>query len=486
MNAPNSEFLAGNSFLTKIKKSHGLSDAQVRQVLADSNQQSDQLIERILLGYFLFGIALCFFYDTWILGIGSGMICMIAYYSTKWIVPKGNLHRYVASGIFAVYVAQYIYQMHGLFEMHFFAFIGTTILITYQNWRLMIPIISLIVVHHSTFAYLQYAGLKEIYFTQLDYMDLQTFIIHAGLAGVVTLISGYWAHNFKQKTIKDGANILELEKQKEEMQAQSEQIEDAHKEIKHQQEKLTSSINYAKRIQDSMLLAPADIKKNFRDLFILFKPRDTVSGDFYFHTIESGKIFLAAVDCTGHGVPGALMSVIGNNLLREIIEVRKVIDPAEILYQLDKGIRQTLQQDEKGNRDGMDLALCVIDKHQGKLFFSGAKNPLVVVRNGEAEKIKGSFWSVGGRPNKNKEKEFFTHEIPLHPHNTYFIFSDGYQDQFSGKGGEKFQYGHMEQIFKKVGDLPGEQQKRALENALNGWMNGTSQIDDVLVVGFKV
>jgi serine phosphatase RsbU (regulator of sigma subunit) len=463
----------------------GLTESQVKSILKESNQRSDVLMQYILWGYFAFGIFLSFFYDTWLIGIASGGICILAYYAIKALLPEGNLHRYVASGALAVFVAQYIYQMHGLFEMHFFAFIGTTILITYQNWRLMIPIISIVVIHHSAFAYLQYLGYEQIYFTQLSYMDLQTFIFHAGLAGAVTLISGYWAHIFRQKTIADGANILALEQQKEELHAQSDQLNVANKEIKSAQQKTESSINYAQRIQASMLPGTDRMRAAFQDMALLNKPRDLVSGDFYFYAEVEGRQIIAIMDCTGHGVPGAFMSVIGHNLLHEIVVVRQITKPDEILKRLDQGVIRILNQQNSKNLDGMDGTICTIDQNDGKLWFAGAKNPLVVVKDGIAKKHRGGLFPIGG-VFKKREKVFRSTEIKLEEGQTFYLFSDGYQDQFSGKDGEKFKYKHFENLLSKIADLPGNEQEKKLNEIINAWMTNYRQTDDILVFGFKV
>ncbi len=138
------------------------------------------------------------FYDTYEVAIGCGSICLIAYYSTKLLMPRSRLYQYVLSGVYGVFMAQYIYQMHGLFEMHFTAFISSAMLITYQNWRLQLPLVGVVVIHHAVFGYMQYIGYSDVYFTQLDYMDLQTFIIHVVLAAVIFFICGLWAHHFKK------------------------------------------------------------------------------------------------------------------------------------------------------------------------------------------------------------------------------------------------------------------------------------------------
>jgi signal transduction histidine kinase len=160
---------------------------------AQVKQKSDRLMNYFLASFFLVGLVLAAFYDTWLVAIGVGTLSLLAYYSVKWLLPHSETYQYVVSLVFGIFMAQFIYQMHGLFEMHFIAFIGSAILITYQNWKLQIPLALLVIVHHATFGYLQYIGYDKVYFTQLDYMTLQTFIIHGFLATVVFFICGLWA-----------------------------------------------------------------------------------------------------------------------------------------------------------------------------------------------------------------------------------------------------------------------------------------------------
>jgi methyl-accepting chemotaxis protein len=175
--------------------------------------KSDKIIGAAMWIYFGFGIAISFVYDTQLIALGVGGLCLAAYFLVKALMPQSNLYQYVAGVVLALFMAQFIYQMHGLLEMHFFAFIASLLLITYQNWKLQIPVTLTVVVHHSLFAWLQYAGNKEIYFTQLEYMDLQTFVFHAGLAAVIFGISGYWAYDLRKATERAAENTENLQKQ---------------------------------------------------------------------------------------------------------------------------------------------------------------------------------------------------------------------------------------------------------------------------------
>jgi signal transduction histidine kinase len=170
----------------------------IEDFLFDIKKKSDHLINYFLCSFFIVGLLLAFYYDTWEIGIGVGGLSLIAYYSAKIALPNSNFYQYVLSTVLGIFMAQYIYQMHGMFEMHFIAFIASAILITYQNWKLQIPLTLVVGIHHGLFGYLQYTGSDSVYFTQLDYMSLQTFIIHMLLAGVIFSICGLWAYQFKK------------------------------------------------------------------------------------------------------------------------------------------------------------------------------------------------------------------------------------------------------------------------------------------------
>ena len=175
-------------------------------------KNSDRVINYFLIAFFLCGLLLAIFYDTWLIAFGVGGLSLVAYYSAKLILPHSNLYQYVLSTVMGIFMAQYIYQMHGLFEMHFLAFIGSAILITYRNWKLQIPLAIVVIVHHAVFGYLQFIGFDKVYFTQLEYMSLQTFIIHGFLSTVIFFLCGLWAHNFKIAGEQQTAQAMEIEK----------------------------------------------------------------------------------------------------------------------------------------------------------------------------------------------------------------------------------------------------------------------------------
>lgn len=184
--------------------------------LAQIKLRSDRLMNYFLASFFIAGLLLALFYDTWLIAVGVGGLSLVAYYSVRTLLRHSNAYQYVVSTVFGIFMAQYIYQMHGLFEMHFIAFIGSAILVTYQNWKLQIPLALLVIVHHASFGYLQYIGYDKIYFTQLDYMTLQTFLIHGFLATVVFFICGLWAYQLKEMSERQIEQTFEMGRYQEE------------------------------------------------------------------------------------------------------------------------------------------------------------------------------------------------------------------------------------------------------------------------------
>jgi two-component system sensor histidine kinase/response regulator len=208
-----------------------LSDHEVSELYKDIYSKADRIIHRFLLVMFLFGIFIAFFYDTWFVAFGVGSLCILAYFVAKRLVPQSNLYQYVLSAVCALFAAQYIYQMHGMAEMHFWVFISSTALIIYQNWRLQIPIILIVYLHHGSFAYLQYSGYSEVYFTQLEYMDLTTFIFHAVLATGVCFVSGLWGYAIHKRTVQDALNFKALSTLQEELRENSQKLDLLNKDL---------------------------------------------------------------------------------------------------------------------------------------------------------------------------------------------------------------------------------------------------------------
>ena len=308
----------------------------------------------------------------------------------------------------------------------------------------------------------------------------------------------------KKKNVLLNKQKHEIEEQQEELLQQSSKLEETHSQLEKYNRKVMHSINYAQRIQSAMLPEESDFQRLITDSFIYFQPRDIVSGDFYWFTETClratgnqlafssnncanggpAKTLVAAMDCTGHGVPGAFMSMIGFNFLNEI-EHKGIFQPNEILNTLHLSVRRFLKQDETANKDGMDAAICLIDPQEKVLEFSGANNPLVYIQEGEMHVIKGDRSAVGG-VDTNRNHRFARHTVSIEKETWVYLFSDGYQDQFGGEEGRKFMSKKLRELLLEIHTQPFEAQKQCLSDTMNQWMASTAQIDDILVIGFKV
>ncbi|MCW3071919.1 MAG: nprA [Bacteroidetes bacterium] len=257
--------------------------------------------------------------------------------------------------------------------------------------------------------------------------------------------------------------------------------------IEHKNKEITDSINYAKRIQESILPVRKEIRAAFPASFVLFKPRNVVSGDFYWYAKRGDKNIIACVDCTGHGVPGAFMSMIGNTLLNEIVNEKGIEKPSEILDLLNERVRQSLKQDLEDNEthDGMDLALCSIDLKKGILEYAGANRSLYIIRDNVSEEIKPTKSAIGGHK-LTEDKKFQNHEIKVQNNDSIYMTTDGYADQFGGPLGKKFMVKRFHQLLMEIQGLPIEQQGEKLKEMLESWQGQVEQVDDILVIGIKL
>ena len=260
-----------------------------------------------------------------------------------------------------------------------------------------------------------------------------------------------------------------------------------NKKIEEQHKNITSSINYAQRIQEAMLPPSEQLKSLLTDSFVLFLPRDKVSGDFYWAKILETKNYdqfgLAAVDCTGHGVPGAFMSMIAMNALNSIVG-KGITSASEILSNLHHEIYTSLKQNKSGNKDGMDMALCTIDLRNKVLTYAGAKNPLLYIKDGEIHQIRGDKHPIGG--GKDAQVLFKEHQVKIEDGMTFYMYSDGYVDQFGGPDNMKFMSKKFKELLLRIAHLPMEEQCKRLEGEFEKWKGSQKQIDDVLVLGFKI
>jgi PAS domain S-box-containing protein len=256
-------------------------------------------------------------------------------------------------------------------------------------------------------------------------------------------------------------------------------------EIQAKNKKITESINYAKRIQTAILPNTRLINRALPDSFILYKPRDVVSGDFPWFVQIKDDIFIAAVDCTGHGVPGALLSLIGYFLLNDIVRSRKITEPGKILDLLDEGVTTTLRQDEDSTtKDGMDIALCKINLVAGEVEYAGAHRPLYIMKNGLMEEIKGNKFPIGGGIFKN-QTNFTNTKIQLSKGDSIYFSSDGFPDQFGGPEGRKFGPKKTREIVERVHKQPMKEAIQVFDQEWEGWRGDHKQTDDVLLIGIK-
>lgn len=304
--------------------------------------------------------------------------------------------------------------------------------------------------------------------------------------GGIGLFAGFLY--IREGKLRHDKEVLEdkVRERTNELETKKEQIEAQRDEILKQKEEITSSITYASRIQDAILPGHKIFRKVFREHLIFFRPRDIVSGDFYWISETDDRICFAVADCTGHGVPGAIMSMLGISLLNEIIANNiKSIKPGAVLGLLREkvifSLKQSGRQDEAN--DGMDVAFCILNRKLNILEFAGAFNPLYLVRDGVLTEYKADRMPIGYHV---KQSEFTDHKIKIKPGDSVYIFSDGFYDQFGGPHDKRFSSGMMKRMLRDISDLPMEEQKIVLENRLRKWKGSHEQVDDILILGVKI
>ncbi len=316
---------------------------------------------------------------------------------------------------------------------------------------------------------------------------------------LLAIVAALILHNYLQK--KKANRLLsksnqEISEQNDEIAKKNKELQKTYFQIKKQNKNISASIAYAQRIQQAMLSNDQNLKKHLPESFIYYKPRDIVSGDFYwFSEVEltdlnsskkTGKgLVIACVDCTGHGVPGAFMSMIGINLLENITS-KGVETAGKILEELHTSIRKSLRQHKNDNRDGMELSVCVIREEQKVLEYAGAKSPLFYINNDGSHFIKGDPAPIGGIQPEPK-REFTNHRINVISPTTFYLFTDGYADQFGGPNGYKFSTRKLRNLLMENSIDRLDQQKDVLDKNFISWKNKKhKQLDDVLVMGFTI
>lgn len=307
----------------------------------------------------------------------------------------------------------------------------------------------------------------------------QTAAFYIGM-GVFILFLLYGADKVRTKNLQTAKKKLE-----ENVKQRTVELAQKNVELAEKNKDITDSIRYAKRIQEAILPPESIVKSYLPSSFVLYKPKDIVSGDFYWVEKRDHIVMFAAVDCTGHGVPGAFMSIVGNNLLNQSIELDS---PALVLDRLNKTLSETLKQrgaSEFRVKDGMDIALCFLDTRTMELQYAGAYNPLYIVRNSELKEIKADALAIGTYAENNSSR-YTNHTVQLEKGDSLYIFSDGYVDQFGGPQGKKFKYSQFKELLVSTSRLGMDEQQRALDKTIEDWRFKLEQVDDILVIGVKI
>ena len=336
-----------------------------------------------------------------------------------------------------------------------------------------------------------------IFFYYNSTLSLDEILVSGGLlTGAVAVFSILLIRMRYRLTKKEIVARLMLEKSKKELEEQKAITEEKNKEI-------VDSINYAKRIQDALITPPTKLKKLLPESFVIFLPKDIVSGDFYWATevtttkateTNNKLVVFAVADCTGHGVSGAFMSIIGLKILNQSKIQPNVNSPAEALNYLNDEVYNTINvhtDDENVIRDGMDISLCSLQllenselsENYATLQYAGANNPLYIIRNGELLETKADKQPIGAYETENS---FQNHEIKLQKGDMVYLFSDGYADQFGGPKGKKFNYRQFKELLTDVASLSVEDQQQALTKTHEEWRGTQDQLDDVCIIGVRV
>lgn len=305
-----------------------------------------------------------------------------------------------------------------------------------------------------------------------------TFYVAVSVAAVLLL---FLIYRWRVRKIKREKRVLEekVTERTKELAQKSEELAEKNKDI-------MDSINYAKKIQKAILPEDRAIQHGLRDSFVLYLPKDVVSGDFYWYGERGDIRVITAVDCTGHGVPGAFMSMIGSNLLSQIVLEKGVTDAGQILENLNVGVQKALKQgtDAQETNDGMDISLCTINTATLEVKWAGAYNPLYLIRGGEVQKFKADKYPIGGA-HMELDRTYQTHTIQAEKDDALYMFSDGFVDQFGGPKGKKFMGKRFQRLLLDVHQQPMEEQREVLYKALKEWTGDLEQVDDVCVIGVR-
>ncbi|HSY76304.1 MAG TPA: SpoIIE family protein phosphatase, partial [Bacteroidia bacterium] len=281
--------------------------------------------------------------------------------------------------------------------------------------------------------------------------------------------------------------LLRIRKSKQIITEQKLEVENQKQIVEEKNKDITDSIKYASRIQRALLTSHEYISKQVKENFILFKPRDIVSGDFYWaFKSQEGVFYLACCDCTGHGVPGAFMSLLNISMLNETVIERRILSPDKVLNEIRNNIIKALNPEKADteSKDGMDCSLCAIDFSKKQMYLACANNPVWIVRAGTVIEITPDKMPVGIQ--YGDQKSFTLHTVPLNEGDSIYMFTDGYADQFGGPKGKKFKHKQLQEVILANANKSMAEQKSILDKMFSEWMGGLEQVDDMLIIGLKV
>jgi sigma-B regulation protein RsbU (phosphoserine phosphatase) len=367
-------------------------------------------------------------------------------------------------------------------QKHAFAymvlFIGVGMLVLWDIWYSIVMLVATVVCN-------------IVFYKMFSKLTVDEFLISGGLLVLtVAIFCVFLIRTRYRLTMNEIKSRLELAKSKEIIEQENAVISKQKEELFDKNKEITDSINYAKRIQSAFIPKETEFKKAFKDSFVLFKPKDIVSGDFYWIYMIESRIYYATADCTGHGVPGGFMTMLGLSFLEEIVSQNVAKDPADVLNIIRDKIVSTLKQkgSAEESKDGMDVVLCCIDVVSLKMTYAAANNSFYILRKndaGEKELIekKGDKQPCGFFPDP---QPFKLREVELKAGDNIYTLTDGYPDQFGGKKGKKFRYKALEELLTKNSDLSFDKQRDILNTTIEEWKGALDQVDDILVIGVKI
>ncbi len=372
----------------------------------------------------------------------------------------------------------FMYSLMNVSELYNHTFAYIALFIGAGMFVLWSTVFSVIVVVVSLVANL-------LFFSLNSDLSFNEILMNGGLlTTTVALFSIVLIHTRTNLTRKTIYAQLALAESNLQLELKNELIEEKNKDIK-------DSINYAEKIQQAIFPPLSKIEESLKDYFILFQPKDVVSGDFYWFSklkttpVENKPseeiVVIAAVDCTGHGVPGALMSIIGSAILNQSTTEQMVNSPAEALSYLDRQLSNNLHS----INDGMDIAFCAINQTNLKMEYAGANNSIYIIRHNELIEIKSDKIAIGGTNENGEEKVFKNHTFQLEKNDCIYLFTDGFADQFGGENGKKLKYKSFQNILLEMGEISMKNQRQKLTEFFDDWKGELDQIDDVLVIGIR-